>query len=153
MNLSIRRGPMLYRTTVVLLTLLFAAAVIGRLATGASARDPYRVPQDGQMESTLGVRFTQAALVGDDGLVEISYVVLDTQRASRFQNDVQHPPVLRNERTGKTAWRAALMKQGHELRPGQTYYILYLNNQNAIKRGDKLEIGTTARKLAHVPVR
>jgi hypothetical protein len=153
MNLSIRRAPALYRATVVLLILLFAAAMIGRLATGAAARDPYHVPQDGELESILGVRFTQAALVGDDGLVEISYTVLDTQRASKFQNDVKHPPVLRNERTGKTAWRAALMKQGHELRPGQTYYILYLNNQNAIKRGDTLEIGTTARKLAHVPVR
>jgi hypothetical protein len=153
MNLSIRRAPVLYWVTIVLLTLLLSAAAIGRFATSADARDPYSVPQDGQLESILGVRFVQAALVGDDGLVEISYTVLDTQRASKFQNDVKHPPVLRNERTGKTAWRTALMRQGHELRPGQTYYILYLNNQNAIKRGDKLEIGTTARKLAHVPVR
>jgi hypothetical protein len=153
MNLSIRRSPLLYRVTIVLLALALVAAVVGRFATGAAARDPYRVPQDGQMESSLGIRITQAALVGDDGLVEIRYTVLDAQRASAFQNDVKHPPVLRNERTGKTAWRAALMKQGHQLRPGQTYYILYLNNQNAIKRGDKLEISTASRKLAHVPVR
>jgi hypothetical protein len=153
MKLAIRRSPMLYRATMVLLVLAFAAAVVGRFATGAAARDPYRVPQDGQLESTLGVRFTQAALVGDDGLVEIRYTVLEAQRASAFQNDVKHPPVLRNERTGKTAWRAALMKQGHQLRPGQTYYILYLNNQNAIKRGDLLDIETPSRKLVHVPVR
>ena len=153
MKLAIRRSPMLYRATMVLLILAFTAAVVGRFATGAAARDPYRVPQDGQLESTLGVRFTQAALVGDDGLVEIRYTVLDAQRASAFQNDVKHPPVLRNERTGKTAWRAALMKQGHQLRPGQTYYILYLNNQNAIKRGDLLDIETPSRKLVHIPVR
>jgi hypothetical protein len=153
MKLAIRRSPMLYRATMVLLVLAFAAAVVVRFATGAAARDPYRVPQDGQLESTLGVRFTQAALVGDDGLVEIRYTVLEAQRASAFQNDVKHPPVLRNERTGKTAWRAALMKQGHQLRPGQTYYILYLNNQNAIKRGDLLDIETPSRKLVHVPVR
>ncbi|MBM0229932.1 hypothetical protein [Micromonospora sp. ATA51] len=105
------------------------------------------------MEATLGVRFTQAAVVGDGGLVELRYVVLDTQKASAFQNDTKHPPRLRNERSGKLAWRAALMKQGHELRPGQSYYLLYLNNGGAIKRGDKIEITSGPRRLAHVPVR
>src|SRR5512142_836404 len=98
MNLSIRRSRLSYRVTVVLLAVLLGAAVILRFAGGAAARDPYRVPQDGQMESSLGIRVTQAALVGDDGLVEIRYTVLDAQRAAAFQNDVKHPPVLRNER-------------------------------------------------------
>jgi hypothetical protein len=80
-------------------------------------------------------------------------MVLDTQKGSAFQNDTKHPPVLRSERNGKVAWRAALMKQGHELRPGQTYYILYLNNGSAIKRGDKIEITAGSNKLVHVPVR
>jgi hypothetical protein len=99
------------------------------------------------------VRFSQAAVVADGGLVELRYVVLDTQKASAFQNDIKHPPTLRNERNGKTAWRAALMKQGHELRPGQSYYLLYLNNQGAIKRGDKIAIDAGQRHLQHVPVR
>ena len=79
--------------------------------------------------------------------------MLDTQKGSAFQNDTKHPPLLKNERNGKTAWRAALMKQGHELRPGQSYYILYLNNANAIKRGDNIEIQAGPHKLAHVRVR
>jgi hypothetical protein len=141
------------RILIVLLALAFAAAVGWRLQGTAEARPGYGVPQDGKMEGQLGVRFTQAAVVADGGIVEIRYTVLDTQRASAFQNDVKHPPLLKNEKNGKTAWRAALMKQGHELRPGQTYYILYLNNKNAIKRGDKIEISTGSRKLVHVPVR
>jgi hypothetical protein len=136
-----------------LLALALAGAVTLHLSTGAHAGPPYDVPHDGQMEAALGIRFSQAALVADGGLVELRYVVLDAQKASAFQNDTKHPPVLRNERTSKTTWRAALMKQGHELRPGQSYYLLYLNSQNAIKRGDTIAIESGKRHLLHVPVR
>ncbi|MEU3455168.1 hypothetical protein ABZ671_16450 [Micromonospora sp. NPDC006766] len=145
--------PRLGRLLLPLLVLALVAVSIVRFGGYADARQGYAVPQDGQLESALGVRFTQAAVVGDGGLVELRYVVLDTQKASAFQNDTKHPPRLRNERSGKLAWRAALMKQGHELRPGQSYYLLYLNNDNAVKRGDKIEITSGQRRLAHVPVR
>jgi hypothetical protein len=45
------------------------------------------------------------------------------------------------------------MKQGHELRPGQTYYILYLNNGNAIRSGETLDVEANGFHLPHVPVR
>jgi hypothetical protein len=145
--IALRRG------VVVLLALALVAAVVWRFGAIADASPKYDVPHNGQMEGALGVRFTQAAVVGDGGIVELRYMVLDTQKGSAFQNDTKHPPVLRSERNGKVAWRAALMKQGHELRPGQTYYILYLNNGSAIKRGDKIEITAGSNKLVHVPVR
>jgi hypothetical protein len=141
------------RALAVALTLVLAAALILRFVDTADARPRYVVPSDGPMEAALGVRFTQAAVVADGGLVELRYVVLDAQKASAFQNDTKHPPRLRNERSGTIAWRAALMKQGHELRAGQSYYLLYLNSKGAIKRGDKIEIGAGPRHLAHVPVR
>ncbi|MBM0240053.1 hypothetical protein JNW88_28355 [Micromonospora sp. ATA32] len=138
---------------ILLLTVTLVAVSIVRFGGYASAKTNYTIPHDGQLEATLGVRFTQAAVVADGGLVELRYVVLDTQKASAFQNDTKHPPRLRNERSGKLAWRAALMKQGHELRPGQSYYLLYLNNDSAITRGDKIEITLGQRRLAHVAVR
>ncbi|MFJ8577998.1 hypothetical protein [Micromonospora sp. NPDC093277] len=141
------------QAVLLLLVLALVAVSIVRFGGSAEARPGYAVPQDGQLEGALGIRFTQAAVVADGGLVELRYVVLDTQKASAFQNDTKHPPRLRNERSGKLAWRAALMKQGHELRPGQSYYLLYLNNDNAIKRGDKIEVTSGQRRLAHVPVR
>lgn len=141
------------QAVLLLLVLALVAVSIVRFGGYASARQGYTVPHDGQMEAALGIRFTQAAVVGDGGLVELRYVVLDAQKASAFQNDTKHPPRLRNERSGKLAWRAALMKQGHELRPGQSYYLLYLNAEGAIKRGDTIEITSGQRKLAHVPVR
>ena len=145
--IALRRG------VVVLLALALVAALVWRFGDIADASPHYDVPHNGQMEGVLGVRFTQAAVVADGGIVELRYTVLDTQKGSAFQNDTKHPPVLRSERNGKVAWRAALMKQGHELRPGQSYYILYLNNASAIKRGDKIEISAGGNKLAHVPVR
>jgi hypothetical protein len=151
LSLIVRRwaGRSLYA----LLAAGLVAALAVRLAGIADASPHYDVPQDAQMEASLGVRFSQAAVVADGGLVEIRYVVLDVQKASAFQNDTKHPPTLRNEGSGKTTWRAALMKQGHELRPGQTYYVLYLNSQGAIQRGDLIEISAGGRHLAHVPVR
>ena len=149
--LAVRRR----RTAILVVALALACTVtiVWRFGEFASARPGSDVPHDGAMEAALGIRFTQAAVVADGGLVEIRYVVLDTQKGSAFQNDVKHPPQLKNERNGKVAWRAALMKQGHELRPGQTYYILYLNNHNAIHRGDKIRIEAGSHRLAHVPVR
>jgi hypothetical protein len=141
------------RALIVVLTAALVTVLVLRFGTSADAKPKYDVPHDGQLEATLGIRFSQAAVVADGGLVELRYVVLDTQKASAFQNDTAHPPTLKSERNGKIAWRPALMKQGHELRPGQSYYLLYLNNRGAIKRGDTIEIDSGQRKLLHVPVR
>lgn len=141
------------RALIVFLAVALVAAVALRFAGAADAAPKYNVPHDAQMEAALGIRFSQAAVVGDGGLVELRYVVLDTQKASAFQNDTAHPPTLKSERNGKIAWRPALMKQGHELRPGASYYLLYLNNGGAIKPGDAIEIDYGQRKLQHVPVR
>jgi hypothetical protein len=119
----------------------------------ADAQRGYQVPRDGQLEDSTGIRVDRAAVVGDGGLVEIRYTVLDSQKATRFQGDVHHPPVLRSERRKGDVYRAALMKQGHELRPGQTYYILYLNNAGAIRSGETLEVSINGARLQHVPVR
>lgn len=151
--ISARRLHASRRVLTVVLALALLGVLAWRFAGAAGASPDYRVPHDGQMENELGVRFTQAALVADGGLVELRYVVLDAQKGSAFQNDTKHPPLLKNERTGKTAWRTALMKQGHELRAGQSYYILYLNNGNAIRRGEDIEIQAGKHRLAHVKVR
>ena len=75
------------------------------------------MPDSARLESVLGVRFTQAALVGDGGLIELRYTVLDTEKATEFQSDTQHPPVIYSERNRSApVYRTALMRQGHNLR-------------------------------------
>jgi hypothetical protein len=112
------------------------------------------VPHSAALEAKLGIRFTQAAVVADGGLVELRYTVLDTDKATTFQNDTHHPPVLRSSKRSKESiYRTALMKQGHNLRAGQTYYILYLNNHNTVRSGETLQIDAGGNSLANVPVR
>jgi hypothetical protein len=141
------------RIVVVGLAAALVAVLAWRHPGFADARPPYRVPQSAELEGALGVRFTQAAVVADGGLVELRYVVLDAQKASRFQSDTRHPPLLKSERRNGIAWRAALMRQGHQLRAGQAYYLLYLNNGNAIRPGETIEVEAGGRRLQHLPVR
>ena len=97
------------------------------------------MPRSSGLEAKLGVRFVQAAVVADGGIVELRYQVLDAQKASAFQRKVHNPPVLHSEDRPGALYRTALMRQGHELRPGQDYYILYLNNKRAVRSGETLE--------------
>lgn len=146
-------GRTAFRVLVLGLALALITALGLQLAGGANAKGPNRVPTDPQVESELGIRVDQATVIAAGGIVEIRYTVLDNQKASRFQNDVHHPPTIRSEQHGGNVYRTALMKQAHDLRPGQSYYILYLNNGGAVHRGDTIELDTTGRhKLVHVPV-
>lgn len=151
------RGAFTGRAVLQLSVLVLAAALVGvliwRLGGAAEAKSDYRVPTDPAMENSLGIRVDAAQLVAGDGIVEVRYTVLDAQKASKFQNDVHHPPVLHSERRAGDVYRTALMKQGHDLRPGQSYYVLYLNNANTIRRGDTIEIADGPNHLAHIPVR
>jgi hypothetical protein len=135
--------------------LLVAAALIllaGYLVLGRRAAADTTMPQSSEMESSLGVRFSRVAVVGDGGLVTLSYVVLDQEKAFRFQTDVEHPPSLHSEaRTGGTR-RVSLMRQGHNLRAGQTYYLVFQNTAGAIRSGELADIEYGSMHLRHVPV-
>ncbi len=94
------------RTALAVVAVLVVAVLglLGARALRAGDDDPGRpVPQSAEMETALGVRISRVAVVGDGGLVTLSYVVLDVDKASRFQADTKHPPVLRSEaRDGST---------------------------------------------------
>jgi hypothetical protein len=152
---ALRTNPWVLRVLLVILALAFVSSLALRFgASTATADKHYRVPESARLESVLGVRFTQAALVGDGGLIELRYTVLDTEKATKFQSDTQHPPVIYSERDHSApVYRTALMKQGHNLRPGQNYFILYQNNHGVVRRGDTVEIVAGAGRLASVPVR
>jgi hypothetical protein len=142
-----------FRVLVVALVIAVLGAGAALVGGGAFAQGPRKVPQDPGVESELGIRVDRAAVVADGGIVLIRYTVLDNQKASRFQNDVHHPPVLHSEQHGGDIYRTALMRQGHDLRPGQSYYVLYLNNKGAVRRGDTITMDTPGKhRLLHIPV-
>jgi hypothetical protein len=104
------------------------------------------------MEQQLGVRFSRLAVVGDGGLLELSFVILDPDKATEFEANLRNPPaILSDDRPGGTT-RISVMKQGHNLIPGQTYYLVYQNTQGAVRPRGHATIVQGKLRLKHVPV-
>jgi len=108
------------------------------------------VPQDPSVESKSGIRVTRANLAGDGGLIDLRYIVLDPTLATEFTGNTDAPPVI--VRGGAKLDRVAAMREGHDLRPGQTYYLIYLNRAGTVHRGDKIDLEIAGVTLHSVPV-
>ena len=138
---------------VVAVLVVAVLGLLGARALRAGNDDPGRpVPQSAEMETALGVRMSRVAVVGDGGLVTLSYVVLDVDKASRFQADTKHPPVLRSEARDGSTSRVSIMRQGHINRAGATYYFVYQNTGGALRAGEDVTIEYAGLRLEHVPV-
>ena len=120
---------------------------------GRAAAQTQLKPENLDIESQLGIRFSHVAILGGGGLVELTYTVLDPEKATTFQSDTLHPPTLfRAGSAEESVHVSALMKQGHNLRPGQTYFILYENPKGLLHTGDSVDIHSKAGVLAGFPV-
>jgi hypothetical protein len=149
LHLSSRRRSV---AVLVAVAVLLGAVIGTAYVLAAPAPNSGRFPQSAAMEQQIGLRFSRVAVVGDGGLITLTYVVLDSEKASRFQSDVAHPPVLLSEaRLGGTR-RVSLMKQGHTLRAGQTYYLVYQNTGGALRSGERVTIVRGPLRLRHAPV-
>ena len=140
------------RIVAVAIVLVATGAVIGGYALARTSPYPTEFPQNAAMEDQLGVRFSRVAVVGDGGLITVSYIVLDPEKASRFQSDVTHPPELVSEMRTESTKRVSVMRQGHVLRTGQTYYFVYQNTHAALRSGELATIVEGDVQLPHVPV-
>ena len=109
------------------------------------------MPTNQQMEEQLGVRFSHVAVVADGGLVQVSYVILDADKATRFQDDRAELPVLTNPDTGASTRRVALMKQGHSLPVGRSFYFVY-QNDGTVHPHDLATLTTHGLTLRGIPV-
>lgn len=143
------RRPM--RWVVIAVLAVLVALIISNLVQ-SRAQASRAVPQNAAMEKALGVRFSRVAVVADGGLITVSYVVLDPEKASRFQLDGANPPVLHSEARKLSTRRVSLMKQGHTLRAGQSYYLVYQNTRGALRPHEQVSIDAGALHLRHVPV-
>lgn len=140
------------RRIVIVATVLVVGLAAGGYAIAKGSSSSTEFPQSAAIETQYGVRFTRIAVVGDGGLITLTYVVLDSEKATRFQSDVQHPPELRSEKRDGGTKRVSVMKQGHTLRAGQTYYLVYQNTKGALQHSEKATIVVGSLNLQHVPV-
>lgn len=144
-----RRGQV--AAAVVLVLLLGGGGAAARSAWfGHDSGDA--MPISSALEQSAGIRFTRVVVVADGGLLEASYVVLDPDKASRFQSDREHPPAIESEERSERTQRVALMKQGHDMRAGQSYYLVYNNGGGVVRPGETARIVYGGVVLAHVPV-
>jgi len=149
-------GPARGVNRLVVLGAVLAMALVAGLLVGlkvwSASGEAGSFPQSTAIEQQYGVRFSRIAVVGDGGLITLTYVVLDSEKAGRFQSDVQHPPVLVSEARDGSTKRISVMKQGHSLRAGQTYYLVYQNTKGALRHGEKASIELGDLRLRHAPV-
>jgi hypothetical protein len=151
-----REGPSRRRVGLVVGAAIVAmlgagVAVTGLVQAATHAKRP-PVPQSSEVEGKAGIRVTRVSLAGDGGLLDVRYIVLDPSLATRWTGDTDKPPIIGNERTHERFDRVAAMRDGHDLRPGQTYYLLYLNQGGNVHRGDKVDLEIAGTKLTGVPV-
>ena len=141
-----------WASTVLLVAVLVLAGVVVRNVLVRTASHEVRVPRSVAMEQATGVRFDRVAVVGDGGLVEVSFIALDVDKAQAFMEDTARSPKLRAEdRSGGTE-RISVMRQGHNMRPGQTYYFVYQNTGGAVRAGEHVTLVVGSEQLEHVPV-
>jgi hypothetical protein len=150
--LAPRRRLLLNLALLILLGLFVGWLVLVTRAPHAAASPPPHGPQSSALERATGVRFTRVVVVGDGGLVTVFYEVVDPERATRLQADRDHPPRLSSDARRGGTQRASIMRAGHQMRAGQTYYFVYENTKGAIRPGEHVDITYGGHTLREVPV-
>jgi hypothetical protein len=99
-----------------------------------------------------GVRISQLAISGGGGLVDLRYQVVDPEKANSV-HDRATPPVLVDERTGLLV-NELLMGHMHkgQMKAGQTYYLIFVNPGNLVRRGTPMTVQLGNAQVAHVRV-
>ncbi len=145
-----RLGVNLTLAVVAVLAVVLVAVLPGQRSSAAPK--PGKVPHSAVMEKATGVRFTRLAVVGDKGLVTLFYVVTEPELATQFQSDRDHPPRLTSDSRDGGTQRASIMRAGHQMRAGQTYYLVYENTRGAIRSGELATISYGGHALHGMPV-
>jgi hypothetical protein len=119
-------------------------------AAGGASRPP--MPTSAAVEAASGVQLTRVSLAADSGLIDVRYVVLEPTKARKWAADTKNPPVIKNQRNQRLFDRVAAMRDSHELRSGQTYYLIYLNSAGGVQRGDKVDLDIAGTTLTGITV-
>jgi hypothetical protein len=137
------------RAAVLLCCLAAALVGLSQRADAVPPRQHKPVPVNSRFEAATGIRITRIAVVGDGGLVDVRFIVLDPQKAHSFIGDSDHttngrsklpPPTMRNAKRQALLAQVASMHAHTEFRAGQTYFLIYLNPSGKIHVGDTLDI-------------
>jgi hypothetical protein len=98
-----------------------------------------------------GIRISQLAVTGAGGLIDLRYQVLDPDKAASVHTGL---PELVDERTGVVV-NQLLMGHSHKgvLHAGQTYYLLFENPGDLVRRGSEVTVALGGLRVPHIRVR
>jgi hypothetical protein len=104
-------------------------------------------------QSRTGVRIVRVAVSGGGGLVDLRYQVVDPDTAASL-HDPADPPEVVDERTGVVV-DSLFMGHSHQgrLNAAETYYLIFENPGNLVRRGTRVTVRLGRARVAHVPVR
>ena len=124
-----------------------ASAPVAEIAWGRTAVDA------NGLADRSGVRLTQVAVTGGGGLIDLRYQVLDPNRANSL-HDAATPPAVIEEGSGLVV-RDLLMSHAHtgKYTAGETYYLVFENPGNWVRRGSKVSVLLGSAQVEHVVVR
>ena len=119
---------------------------------GARPRAEAPLVSPTEFERRVGVRIVRVAVTGDAGLVDLRYQVIDPNAAASI-HDLATPPQLVDERTGVLVNELLMGHMHHgELRSAETYYLIFNNPGNLVRRGTQVTVQLGTARVAHVPV-
>jgi hypothetical protein len=96
-----------------------------------------------------GVRVVRVASTGAGGLLDLRYQVVDPNTAAAI-HDPDTPPALVDERTGLVLGRLLMGHMHHgRAKAGVTYYLIFLNPGDAVRRGDRVSVVLGGARLEH----
>jgi cytochrome c-type biogenesis protein CcmE len=137
------------------------ALVARRSGAGAANDAQTKVPVSWQrpvvdgkgLEQRIGVKLVQVAVTGDGGLLDVRFQVVDPNTAADLHNAAT-PPAIVDEGTGIVA---SSLFMGHEhhapYEVGLTYYLIFEDPGNVIRRGSKVSVLLGDAQVEHVVVR
>jgi hypothetical protein len=104
------------------------------------------------LRSLLGIRVTKVSVSGGGGLVDLRFLVVDPNLAGRL-HEVDRPPEIIDESTGVVV-NQLLMGHSHSepFKAGVTYYLIFENPANWVRRGGQVTILLGDAQVEHVVV-
>jgi hypothetical protein len=159
--ITLKTPDLARRFTTPLVAAFLAALLIGAvlwqhqqpqpLATMAERMAP--VPASPEIEAAAGIRITQVALIAADGLVDLTYVVVDPDKATLMGESLDRLPMIVAGDGTILDQRGNAHRHGQNLQAGQTHFLLYTNTRGVLRPGDRVTVRVGDLSLAQVPVR
>lgn len=141
---------------IVLVVLLLAGGLTAKALwpeRKADVRDGTTLVTAEGMAARHGINITLIGTTAAGGLIDFRYQVVDPDKANSLIHDVDLLPRIVVEDSGATLALTSLPHHGTtELELGGTYFFLFANSNNAIRRGSLVTVVIGDVRLEHIVV-